>query len=165
MRRLLLVALLALSVTTSHAGELLRPGDKAPRFRFPDLLTEETLGFADVARDGPLMLVFLQTACRSCVREMVALKNVQAQVGNLGVLAVFLDLRPRGLEEYVAEYDLPFTFTWDGQYVTADAYGVSFSPTTFLLDRDGVIAAVYPGFTIATERHIRTDLDTLLAPR
>ena len=33
----------------------------------------------------------------------------------------------------VALYDLPFTFTWDGSYTAADAYGVSFSPTSLNL--------------------------------
>ena len=165
LRRLLLCILLALVTALPAGAELLRAGDRAPLFRFPDLLTGETKEFADVAPDRPLLVVFLQTACRSCVREMVALKNLKADVEDIGILGVFLDLRPRGLEEYVAEYDLPFTFTWDGSYTTADAYGVSFSPTSFLVDRDGAVAAVYPGYTRATERYIRADLDKLLVRR
>ena len=87
------------------------------------------------------------------------------EVEGFGVLGVFLDLKPRGLQKYVADYDLPFTFTWDGSYISADAYGVSFSPTTFLVGRDGKVAVVYPGFTRVTEDHIRADLEKLLVRR
>ena len=161
---LLLPALLATPRPCTGA-ELLAPGDPAPRFTFSDIRNGETKSFTDVAGDGPLLLVFLQTACRSCVREMVALKNVRADVGGFEILGVFLDLKPRGLEEYVEDYELPFTFTWDGSYTTADAYGVSFSPTAFLLDAERRIAAVYAGFTLATEADLRADLLRVLARR
>jgi peroxiredoxin len=163
--RHILLATLFLWAAAPTAAEPLGPGARAPRFTFSDIKTGETKGFADVAGDGPLLLVFLQTACRSCVREMVALKNVHGEVGGFSVVGVFLDLKPRGLEKYVAEYDLPFTFTWDGGYATADAYGVSYSPTSFLVGSDGRVAAVYPGFTLATEDDIRADLDKLLVRR
>ncbi|HSH71290.1 MAG TPA: redoxin domain-containing protein [Deferrisomatales bacterium] len=161
----LLLPLLFLLTVAPVGAAPLGPGDRAPRFTFSDIQTGETKGFADVAGNGPLLLVFLQTACRSCVREMVALKTVYAEVEGFGVLGVFLDLKPRGLEKYVADYELPFTFTWDGSYATADAYGVSFSPTSFLVGSDGKVAAVYAGFTLGTEDDVRADLEKLLVRR
>jgi peroxiredoxin len=161
----LLLPLLFLLIAAPAGAQPLGPGDRAPRFAFTDIKTGETKDFADVAGDGPLLLVFLQTACRSCVREMVALKKVYREVEGFGILGVFLDLKPRSLEQYVADYELPFTFTWDGSYTTADAYGVSFSPTSFLVGRDGKVVAVYAGFTLGTEDDIRADLEKLLVRR
>ena len=160
-----LLPILFLAIVAPAVAKPLSPGDRAPRFEFSNVQTGETMGFTDVTSTGPLLLVFLQTACRSCVREMVALKKVYAEVEGFGVLGVFLDVKPRGMEEYVADYELPFTFTWDGSYATADAYGVSYSPTSFLVGSDGKVAAVYAGFTRGTEDDIRADLEKLLVRR
>ena len=127
--------------------------------------TGETRDLDEVAGGGPLLVVFLQTACGTCIREMVGLKKVLAQTPDCRVLGVFVDIKPRGLEEYVALYNLPFTFTWDQDSSKADAYGVSYSPTSFLLGPDGKVVAVYPGFTLGTEASITADLRRIATPR
>ena len=163
-RVLLLLALLLCVITPAAAG-LLAPGDPAPKFTFPELATGKIRTLAEIAQGQPLLLVFLETACRSCVREMVAIKRIQADRPGFAVLGVFLDINPRNVEGYVADYDLPFSFTWDGAYTMADAYGVAASPTSFLIDQDGKVAVVYPGFTLATEGRLRADLEMLLFRR
>lgn len=163
--RVLLLLALLLCVTTPAAAGLLAPGDPAPKFTFPELATGKTRTLAEIAQGRPLLLVFLETACRSCVREMVALKRIQADRPGFAVLGVFLDINPRNVEGYVADYDLPFSFTWDGPYTMADAYGVAASPTSFLIDQDGKVAVVYPGFSLATEARLRADVETLLFRR
>ena len=158
--RLLPPALL-LCATAAGGGERLCPGDPAPQFAFTDMHTGETRNLGEVAGGGPLLVVFLQTACGTCVREMVGLKKLIAETPNCRVLGVFIDIKPRGLAEYVALYDLPFTFTWDQDSSKADAYGVAWSPTSFLLGPDGKVVAVYPGFTLDTEASITADLRQL----
>ncbi|HSH68734.1 MAG TPA: TlpA disulfide reductase family protein [Deferrisomatales bacterium] len=157
----LLPVLLVLCATAAGGGERLCPGDPAPPFAFTDMHTGETRSLDEVARGGPLLVVFLQTACGTCVREMVGLKRLVAEIPGCRVLGVFIDIKPRGLAEYVALYDLPFTFTWDHDSSRADAWGVSLSPTSFLLDREGKVAAVYAGFNLGTEDVLRDDLGRL----
>lgn len=163
-RASLLLVVVFLTAAPALAG-LPVSGDPAPRFTFPELATGATKTLADIAQGRPLLLVFLETACRSCVREIVAIKRIQADRPGFAVLGVFLDINPRDLTRYVTDYDLPFSFTWDGAYTMADAYGVSASPTSFLIDQDGKVAVVYPGFTLATEGRLRADLDMLLFRR
>ena len=160
LRHLLLAGLLLGAATTAW-GERLCAGARAPDFSFSDLHTGETRTLEEMAGGDPLLVVFLQTACRTCIREMVGLKKVLAKAPACQVLGVFIDIKPRGLTEYVALYDLPFTFTWDQDSSRAEAWGVSLSPTSFLIDRDGNVAAVYSGFNLGTEGKLRTALGRL----
>jgi peroxiredoxin len=133
----LLATALPLCAALAWGGEILRPGDPAPQFSFTDIQTGETRRMDEVAEGLPLLLVFLQPVCGTCVRERVGLKKALGSSPECRVLGVFVDIQPRWLQEYVALYDLPFTFTWDRDSSKADAYGVLCCPTGFLLDPTG----------------------------
>jgi len=105
--------------------------------------------------------VFLQTACQSCYREMMALKAAKAASPSLEVLGIFLDMKAKDFQKYISENGLPFTFGWDSGYSIADSYGVSFTPASFLLDAERTVAAVYRGFHPGIEQALKADIEKL----
>ncbi|GAB4257014.1 peroxiredoxin family protein [Deferrisoma sp.] len=142
---------------------LLKPGDAAPRFRFARVPDGEVQALEDLASDRPVLVVFLQTACRSCLREMLAVKKLHAETeGAFAVLGVFVDMKARDFEGYIRDYDLPFPFTWDPEFTLSNAFGVTFTPASFLLSPDGTVEAVYRGFTVGLEEAMARDLDRVL---
>lgn len=138
-------------------------GGPAPSFLYTDFETGVAMPFEGFERNRPIVLVFLQTACRSCNREMAVLKRLQEETASFGVLAVFLDMTPRNLKKYVEDNDLPFTFTWDSTNAIAGAYGVTFTPASFLLDGKRQVVKIYRGFHPGVERSLQTDLKGLAA--
>ena len=76
-----------------------------------DAQTREIISFEQLYRNQPMVLVFLQTACRSCQREMSLLQRLQAELGELRVFGVFVDMTARGITNYIEKNDLPFR--WD----------------------------------------------------
>ncbi len=159
----LLVLAVGLAVAPSApANSLLQRGDRAPAFRFADVRTGTVYDFDSLAPDRPFLLVFLQTACRSCIREVIALKQLQREL-DIPVVGVFLDVSDRDLTRYLRDYDVRFPFAWDPEGTTAAAYGVSATPTTFLVDRDRRIAAVYSGYVVGMEEEMRQDVERLPA--
>jgi peroxiredoxin len=157
----LALALTAEAVT--RAEEMIGPGESAPSFTCTDALTGTMMSFDSLYRDQPMVLVFLQTACRSCQREMDLLKKLHKEFGKFGVLGVFIDMTPRNFRKYIEQNELPFSFTWDTDNSIADAYGVSFSPASFLLDQNRKVVRVYRGFHPGMQRTMRTDLEMLTA--
>lgn len=148
------------SLAGMGGGKLLKPGSVAPDFTFKDLDgKEETLH--TYAKGKPVVLVFIQTACGSCQREMSFLKDMKAAGTDVDILVIFIDVREMDFKAYVKEYNLPFRFTWDSNYSTADSYGVSFAPASFLVDKDRNIAKVYRGWSRGVE-DISQDVKTLL---
>ena len=106
------------------SANTLSVGQQAPGFSFANLATGEVGDLHGLAEGKPLLVVFLQTACRSCIREMIALKRIQQEGFEVGVLGVFVDLRDRGFQEYIRDYELSFPFTWDANFTVAEAYGI-----------------------------------------
>ncbi len=150
----------------SRAGvgteRILREREPAPRFRFAQIPGGEVRSLDEVAPGRPVLVVFLQTACRSCVREMLAIKKLRAEVGRFGVVGVFVDVKDRDFDGYIRDYDLPFHFTWDPDLTLANAFGVTFTPASFLLGPDGTVEAVYRGFTVGLEETMGRDIRRLL---
>jgi peroxiredoxin len=127
-------------------SKLLQPETNAPDMAFTDITGVES-SLHEFAKGKPLLLVFLQTACRSCQREMAFLSDMRKKGTEIDVLGVFVDMRKGDFNAYVKKHDLDFTFTWDGKYAMADLYGVSFTPSSFLLDKNRVIKNVYRGWS------------------
>lgn len=129
-------------------GKMLKVGAEAPKFDFTDI--EGNKGSLDVFAEGkPLLLVFLQTACRSCQREMAFLKQLKEDGADMNLLVIFVDMKERDFKKYKADNEYPFTFFWDNDYAIAEQYGVSFTPSSFLLDKERVVAKVYRGWSRA----------------
>jgi peroxiredoxin len=143
------------------SDRLLAVGDKAPAFTFSEVASGGAMTMDTVARGRPLLLVFLQTACQSCYREMQTLKQLRASSADFDVLGIFLDMKAKDFQKYIADNGLPFVFGWDSGYSIADSYGVSFTPASFLLDRDRTVAAVYRGFHPGIEQALKADLAKL----
>jgi peroxiredoxin len=129
-------------------GKMLKVGADAPKFDFTDI--DGNKGSVQTFAEGkPLLLVFLQTACRSCQREMAFLKQLKADGADMDILVVFVDMKERDFKGYATSNELPFVFFWDNDYSIAEQFGVSFTPSSFLLDKDRKIAKVYRGWSRA----------------
>ncbi|MBI5018205.1 MAG: TlpA family protein disulfide reductase [Deltaproteobacteria bacterium] len=168
MKRIIAAALLALYLAgaggaraASGSDRLLAVGGRAPDFTFTEVQSGGAMALDNVGRGRPLLLVFLQTSCQSCARELQSLKDVRAAGAPIEVLGIFIDVTARDFQKYVADNALPFVFGWDSGNAIAEAYGVPFAPASFLLDRERKIAAVYRGFHPGIEQALRADFARL----
>jgi peroxiredoxin len=154
-----------LLAASGHGGmqsnRLLSPGDKAPDLSFADVQTGAMTPFEALGRQRPLVVLFLQTACRSCYHEILTLKKLQKELDTFAVFGVFLDMKAKDFGSYIKEHKLPFTFAWDSNYAIAEAYGVSFTPASFVLDRDRKIVSVHRGFRPGMAQDLRSDIERL----
>jgi len=115
---------------------------------------------------GQVVLVnFWATSCATCVQEMPALVDTWRQFRGRGyaMLAVAMQHDPPALVARFAETKaLPFGVVLDNTGAVARAFGnVRVTPTTFVIDRRGHIAARYEGAPEFAKLHRL--LDDLLA--
>ncbi len=156
---MILVTLPLLASAGMGGGKLLKIGSPAPDFKFKDL-AGQTDEFYLYAKGKPVILVFIQTACGSCQREMDFLKNMRASGSEIDVLVLFIDVKEMDFKGYVKDRALPFRFAWDSNFSIAEAYGVSFAPAAFLVDGDRNIVKVYRGWSRGGEE-IASDVKAL----
>jgi|FLYL01.1.fsa_nt_gi peroxiredoxin len=122
----------------------------------PDFLLESldggTLRLSDL-RGRPVVLNFWATWCKPCRLEMPRLVEAYERHRDQGLVVVGLNLQegPAVIRPFAEDYGMDFPIVVDRDGDVGDAYrvgGVGTDrglPTTFFIDRDGVIRSVFTG--------------------
>lgn len=129
--------------TTPDVGP--RPGTLAPDFT-ATLLNGDTLSLADL-KGQPLVLNFWATWCDPCRQEMPLIENIHTNQtgGKVAVLAINYGEEPGVVTDFVTEGNYTFPIAVDLDLALVRAYQVLGIPTTYFIDRNGVIRQVHIG--------------------
>ncbi len=119
-------------------------GQRAPDFTLVDL-DGRAIRLSDL-RGEPVLLNFWATWCPPCRAEMPELARVAGeQQGNVRVVGVNLQGEPGEVRSFAAQAGVHFPILLDRDLAVAHNYLVRAIPTTYFLDRDGVIRDVQVG--------------------
>src|SRR5438445_7936601 len=116
----------------------------SPQKRAPDVTLQTADGQPMRLADfkGKVVLVdFWASWCVPCKTSFPALDSLYREYHARGVdvLAVNLDERRRDADAFLAERPHALTVLFDPKGASAQAFGVEGMPSSFLIDRDGVI--------------------------
>jgi peroxiredoxin len=94
-----------------------------------------------------VFLNFWATWCEPCKEEMPAMERLwlRHKDGNFVMIGVSLDSNPKEVPPFVAQHKLTFPIVLDPKMEVANTYGVRALPTSFIVDRDGNMAALALG--------------------
>ena len=120
-------------------------GHYAPDFTLPDL-NEEPVALSDW-RGQIVLLNFWTSWCAPCRAEMPLLQALYEAYGDDGlvVLAINLGEEPERVAAFVADLGLSFPVLLDEKASVGTLYRVRAAPTTYFIDRDGLIRQRYVG--------------------
>jgi peroxiredoxin len=127
--------------------DLIRPS----RARAAQDFTAPLLGgksFRLAGHRGQVLLInFWATWCPPCLEEMPALERLWRRHKDNGfvLVAVSLDADPAPVAPFLAEHRLTFPVALDSKFEVANLYGVRALPATFVVGRDGNLAALALG--------------------
>jgi peroxiredoxin len=123
-------------------------GKPAPEFALQDL-QGNTIELSSM-KGKVLIIDFWATWCGPCKQEVPNLVSLQAKYRDKGLQIVGLSLDQGGASEvkpFADEHDVNYTMLIADEK-TARAYGgVSMIPTTFVVDRNGVVVKRFLGYT------------------
>jgi len=145
---LAILTLVAVSGVRWRAGPAPPLSSPAPALRLPGLDGSTT----DLAafRGRVVVLNFWASWCPPCVHEMPSLEGLHRTLGPEGlvVVGVSVDEDEQALRSFVEEQGITFPILLDpGGRHAATAYGTLDFPTTFVIDRDGILKRRYVGPT------------------
>ena len=133
-------------------------GQRAPNFR-AESLDGQTVALADF-RGQPVLVNFWATWCLPCRVEMPLLAQAPARYGaDLVVLAVDVQESLQAAASYATASGLALPMLADTDGTVAALYRVRALPTTFVVDRSGVVVRSHRG--AITSAQVLADL---LAP-
>jgi cytochrome c biogenesis protein CcmG/thiol:disulfide interchange protein DsbE len=117
----------------------------APEFSLPDS-SGKTVSLKDY-RGKVVLLDFWATWCHGCKLEIPWFAEFSRKYGDKGVVVVGVSLDSDGwkvVRPFIKTAQVPYQIIL-GNDAMAAQYGIQNMPDTFLIDRDGRVAAVYNG--------------------
>ncbi len=131
-----------------------------------------------VAGDGPKSLAeskgtvtivdFWGTFCEPCKKSFPKLQDmVDTQAGKLAVIAVSQDdpeeTKAEDIKKFADELKVSFPLLWDKQKKTAGLYSPPKMPTSFIVDKKGVIRFMHGGYTEGEAAEVAKEVEQLAA--
>ena len=145
----------------STPAEGIEVGKLAPDFQLPGL-DGQMVSLGDF-RGKAVLLNFWATWCGPCRAEMPFLQQVHEERSGEGVviLAVNIGESQSEVEEFMENFGLSFLMLLDADEEVARQYNIRAIPTTFFIDKDGVIWDLKIG-SFASESEIALKLSKVI---
>ncbi len=121
------------------SGEGTQVGNLAPDFQLQSL-DGQTVSLGNL-QGKPVLINFWATWCGPCRSEMPYIQEIYEEWTNKGLVVLAVDIGESSseVEEFMQGYNLSFTVLLDTKQDVAQRYNITGIPTTFFLDKDGII--------------------------
>ena len=145
-------------------GDSLAIGDGAPAFLLRDLARRKVeLG----SHRGQVVLIdFWATWCKPCLRALPHLQRIHTDYADSGlqVLSVNVDVGLHKVQPFMEENNFSFPVLFADSEM-GSSYGIYSIPTSYLIDRDGIVQYRNVGYASGDEEELEKRLVDLLATR
>jgi len=114
-------------------------GNLAPDFQLQNL-DGQAVSLGNL-RGKPVLINFWATWCGPCRSEMPYIQEIYEEWSDKGLvlLAINIGESSSKVEEFRQSYNLSFTVLLDTKQNVAQKYNIQYIPTTFFVDKDGII--------------------------
>lgn len=159
MRILISLLLLALS-STSVA---LKTGDNAPDFKLPLLTQKGSLSLSEY-RGKVVYLDFWASWCGPCRKSLPLLNTMRNTMKDqpFEVIAINLDEEIKDARGFLKQFPVSYPTLHDVNGQSPEMYGLQGMPTSYLIDKQGVVRAVHTGFKPSDMKKIQQEVNQLL---
>ena len=139
-------------------------GEPAPAFTAPVLGGPGSLSL-EKFRGKVVYLDFWASWCAPCAISLPALDSLRDEFAKdeFQVLAINVDRDPSKARDFLARRPVRYPSVADSKGELPARFGVQTMPTSFLIDREGVIRYVHRGFRSGDVDQLRAEIRKLLA--
>src|SRR5262245_32110674 len=141
----------------------LEEGDPAPAWTAPALVGGEQVSLA-AARGKVVYLDFWASWCTPCRAALPAIEELRREFppDSFTVLAVNLDREPEAARRFLAKSPVGYPSATDPEGRIPKSFGLETMPTSYLIDRNGVIRYVHRGFQRGDVATLRAQIAELV---
>lgn len=159
-----LAAALAMAVAT--AAWPLATGDRAPACAARMLDTGAKLNLDDYL-GSVVYLDFWASWCTPCRESFPFMNELDRELRDRGlaIVAVSVDKTADDARKFLVRYPARFALALDAAATCPPAYQLSGMPSSYLIDRNGLVRAVHAGFRAGDKDEIRRQIIEALGPR
>ncbi len=148
---------------TSASAEHALLGAQAPDFTLPAQSGGETASLS-TAKGKVAIVDFWATWCEPCEESFPHYEALNKEFGDdLVILAESEDEEPDPIAAFAKKTGVTFPLAWDGDKTVAGLYDPPGMPTSYFLDRNGIVRHVEVSFKAGSEEAIRAKVQELIA--
>jgi peroxiredoxin len=153
----------ALLLLCAGPAAALQVGDKAPQFAARALDGSESLSLARF-RGKVVYLDFWASWCGPCAKSLPVLEKLRQEfpAEQFQVLAINVDKDVELARKFIKPYSVGYPSASDPEGRLPEVFGIPTMPTSFLIDRNGVIQYVHPGFREGDAEELRSRIRSLV---
>jgi peroxiredoxin len=153
---------LGLSLVAATAAAL-DAGARAPEINLPDT-NGHTVNLAGL-RGQVFIVDFWASWCAPCADEMPVLERLYSSHHAEGftIVGVSQDENDAAMQGFLRQHHVSFPVARDSGHSVAGRYNPTNMPTTFIVDRHGIVRFVHRGFHARDASTIEHEVQTLLA--
>lgn len=132
----------------AHSAVAVEEGDLAPEFTLPDIHEgKPEITLADL-RGKTVYVDFWASWCAPCLRSLPLINELynKYQDQDFEVIAINVDDPIEDGQDFLLDTPLDYLIAADTDNTVLNRYGVTGMPTSFLIDKDGVVRMVHMGF-------------------
>jgi len=137
-------------------------GAVAPAFELPAPDAKRKISLESYA--GKVVVVdFWATWCTPCHDSFPAYQRISEKFGSkVAVIGISVDEDPAGIRRFAQETGARFPLAWDDGQITSKSYQPPTMPTSFVVDKSGIVRFVHSGFHAGEEQEIESEISSLL---
>ena len=149
------------SSTTPTPTQGTQVGNLAPDFQLLNL-DGKPVSLSDL-QGKPVILNFWATWCRPCVSEMPYIQEIYEEWSGKGLMLLTINLGESSskVEKFLQSNNLSLPVLLDAKQDVALKYSIQYIPTTFFIDKDGIIQAKKIG-SFLNKQEIETNLNKIM---
>jgi thiol-disulfide isomerase/thioredoxin len=139
-------------------------GQPAPQFTLPTLQQDKPTALKQYA-GKVIYLDFWASWCAPCRTSFPLLNKMHEKLKAQGfeVVGINLDEDKANAEKFLKEFPVSFTVLRDAKGEWSDKFVVESMPTSFIIDKQGVVQNIHHGFASADIKELEEKVTQLLA--
>ena len=163
MKKILFIFIVVTFAFVANATEV---GQPAPPFTLPALKTDSPTQLKQFT-GKVIYLDFWASWCAPCKTSFPLLNKLHQKLKaqDFEVVAINLDEDKTLGEKFLQEIPVDFTVLRDVKGEWADQYVVESMPTSFIIDKNGVVQKIHHGFTSDDMKELEIKITELLAKK
>ena len=156
------IVLIAAAIPNS-AALAVGKGDKAPAFALPSLSGKGKVSLADY-RGKVVWVDFWASWCAPCLKSLPQLEEMRKELPakDFQILAINVDQKTKKATKFLAKHPVGYPSGSDPDGRIPELYGLETMPTSYLVDRKGVVHMVHEGFRKEDMEKIKSDISRLI---
>jgi thiol-disulfide isomerase/thioredoxin len=139
-------------------------GQSAPQFTLPTLQADQPTALKQYA-GKVIYLDFWASWCAPCRTSFPLLNKLHEKLKAKGfeVVGINLDEDKANAEKFLKEFPVSFTVLRDAKGEWADKFVVESMPTSFIIDKQGLVQNIHHGFASDDIKELEEKITQLLA--